>query len=385
MSSSVFSAAASASKKELVIKKGSSVLSPEALAVEHGEYETLFSVTSLNHLVISGFPEVTALSSKVGQLQLLFQLVLTENALTNLPEEIGSLPKLKHLDVSYNKITKLPASLYSLNSLQTLIVGHNCLTDDSFPELSSDDTVECFPNLHHVDLVGNGLTCLPNFVYRSHDIQEILALDNTITSLEPAIAALSGLKRVDLKRNHLTALPYELSLCSKLKNLGLEDNPISDRRLLKLVTQHGSSKPKTILDYVASHTPKPADSKSPKKGKSKKKGGSHDSAGITNDEIDDDVMFCDSKKTLRVVRPVQYAEVLVAPEARRVRPYLVCAIVRGVDLGEGGRFRDFITLQVCVLSHRPLTTLCYCPIIWFQYKLFPTNPLLMVYCWYTSG
>ena len=353
MSSSVFLAAAAASKRELVIKKGSSVLSPEALAVEHGDYESLFSVTSLNHLVISGFPEVTALSSKVCQLQLLFQLVVTENALTNLPEEIGSLSKLKLLDVSYNKITKLPTSLYSLSSLQTLNMGHNCLTDDSFPELSSADSGEYFPNLHHVDLVGNGLTRLPNFVYRSHDMQDIFAPDNAITTLEPAIAGLSGLKRVDLKRNQLNALPYELSLCSKLKSLDLEENPISDRRLLKLVTQHGLSKPKTILDYVSSHAPKPADGKSPKKGKSKKKGGSHDH--VANDEIDDDVMFCDSKMTLQVVRPVQCAEILVASEARRVRPYLVCTIVRGVDLGEGGRFRDFITLQVC------LCALCCCP------------------------
>ena len=340
MSSSVFREAAAKSKRELVIKKDTSSLkSPEALAIERGDYEALFSVTALNHLVISGFPEVSSLSPKIGQLQQLFQLVLTDNALTDLPNEIGSLTKLKHLDVSRNKLSSLPTSFYTLSTLQAVFLGNNCLTDESFPP---DPPKDCFPSLHHIDLVGNQLTHLPSFVYLSHGLQELVAIDNQIAALESTIAELSSLKEADLKRNQLTVLPYELSLCSKLKSLDLVDNPLSDRRLLKLVTQHGPTKPKAILDYIASHSTKPASPE--KKGKGKRRSGPTASAAIESDE---EVVFSDSKTRVRVVRPVEHVEVWAHAEARRVRSFLVCAIVRGVDLSSDNNFKKFITLQVC--------------------------------------
>ena len=355
MSTSIFNEAAAKSKRELVIKKGTK--SPEALAVENGEVDLVFCVSTLNHLVISGFPELTHLSPKIGQLQQLFQLVLTDGAITNLPTEIGSLAKLKLLDVSRNKLDSVPVSLYSLGNLHTLILRHNCLSDDSFP---SDLPTDCLPSLHHLDIVGNCLTSLPNFVYHSKGLQELLALDNNIASLEPAISDLSNLKQIDMKRNKLTLLPFELSLCLKLKSLDLVDNPISDRRLLKLVTQLGPVKPKTVLDYVASHSPKPSSPE--KKGKSKRRTGGASNAV----EGDDDVEFSDNKPRLVVVRPAEYAEVLVRPEARRIRPFLICAIVRGVDLASNNNFKKFINLQVysmlslsCLVWHSPfLYILC---------------------------
>ena len=340
--SSIFNEAAAKSKRELVIKKATK--SPEALAVENGEVDLVFCVSTLNHLVISGFPELTHLSPKIGQLQQLFQLVLTDGAITNLPTEIGSLTKLKLLDVSRNKLDSVPGSLYSLGSLHTLILRHNCLSDDSFP---SDLPTDCCPNLHHLDIVGNCLTCLPNFVYHSKGLQELIALDNNIASLEPAISDLSNLKLIDMKRNKLTLLPFELSLCLKLKSLDLVDNPISDRRLLKLVTQLGPVKPKTVLDYVASHSPKPSSPE--KKGKSKRRAG----AGSGAAEGDDEVEFSDNKPRLVVVRPAEYAEVLVHPEARRIRPFLICAIVRAVDLASNNNFKKFINLQVLYVPINP--------------------------------
>ena len=343
-----FSSAASSGKRELVIKSDSP--SPESSAVRSGEYADLFTVSTLNHLRVSGFRELTSFSPEVGRLDGLFQLILTENGLTTIPSEVSTLSKLKHLDISQNKISTLPASLYALQVLQTLIASHNELTDESFPAAPDGlDLLTALPNLHHVDLLGNRLTKLPEFVYKTHPIQELIASDNAITTLEPGISSLLGLKHIDLKRNQLSTLPYELTTCSKLKVMRFEENPISDRRLLKLVAQHGSSKPKAVLDYIASHTPK---SSAPAAGaKGRKVKGAVKSSGASHDEDDDGgVVFSEAKTQIQISRPPEHVQITASSAARGVRQYLVCAVVRGIDLTDDIAYKEFITLQVTSLS-----------------------------------
>jgi hypothetical protein len=339
----VFNSAAATAKRELVIKAGTR--SPASSAIESGNYDELFTVTSLNHLQVSGFGGLTAFSPLLGQLEGLFQLILTQNSLTTIPTEIASLAKLKHLDVSQNKISTLPPALYSLHSLHTLIVSHNALTDESFPPAPDGVSIATvFPNLHHVDLLHNQLTKLPEFVYGTVGIQELIASDNAITSLDGAVGALSGgLKHIDMKRNKLTSLPYELASCGKIRVMGFEDNPLSDRRLLKLVAQHGTSKPKAVLDYINSHAPRTSSGPVPKGSKVKVK-----SAGASQmvEDEEEEVVFAGSRTGICIVRPAEYVEVKAVPEARRVRPYLVCAIVRGVDLADDVAYKEFINLQV---------------------------------------
>ena len=203
-----------------------------------------------------------------------------------------------------------------------------------------------FPNLHHIDVLQNRLTKLPVFVYGAPLLQELIASDNVISVLEPTVGSILGLKQVDMKRNKLTSLPYELTACSKIRMMRFEENPLSDRRLLKLVAQHGASKPKAVLDYIASHTPKPA---APLVGKAGRgKGGSKPpSFSHLASEEDDVVVFAESKVRIQVSRPAQHVEVKATAAARAVRPYLVCAIVRGIDLEDEVAYREFITLQVC--------------------------------------
>ena len=352
--SEVFASLASAGKRELVIKKGSG--SAEAASVESGNHEALFNVTTLNHLEVSGFPEITFLSSKINQLGGLLQLILTHNGLTSLPSEIGTLEKLKFLDVSNNKLTELPGAIYDIKSLHTLILGHNSLTDVSFPDHSGRGNV--FPNLHHLDIVENQLSALPPFVYQAHSLQEVVASDNVIGQLEPTVSSLVILKQLDIRRNKLASVPFELTVCTKLKTLRLEDNPVSDRRLLKLISQHCASKPKAVLDYIASHTPRAgaggaeeSGGKGGKKGKKKKKDIKEEEDIVRSklereDDSDLEIEFSDAKPHLQIVRPSNFVEVMVTSEARKVRPYVVCAVVRRVDLTSENNFAKFIVLQV---------------------------------------
>ena len=340
----VFSSAVAAGKRELVVKR-ESLPASQAAAIESGEDDSIYRVETLNHLELSGFTALV-LHPKISRLGAMLQLILPHNGLRTLPAEIGSLDKLKLLDVSHNQITELPSSLYSLHSLQTLLLGYNALTDVSFPDLTGDTPL---PHLQHINLVHNQLTQLPTAVYAAHSIMELLASDNTITSLQPDIGKLLGLKQLELKRNKITVLPYELTACSKLRSICLEDNPLVDRRLLKLVVQQGTTKPRVVLEYITSHAPKPAKTTG-KKGKGKKclpQSTPQEEKKEEGEDSDQDVVeFSDVKPVVKVVRPSEYVEVRVTADARRVRPYLVCAVLRGVDLGRGEAFREFIALQV---------------------------------------
>ena len=311
--------------------------------MESGQDESLYSMTALNHLQLSGFSGLTSLSPRVSQLGDLLQLILAHNGLAALPSELGQLSKLKLLDVAHNQLTELPQSLYSLSSLQTLLLAHNCLTDASFPGLPQEGLL---PSLHHVDLTHNQLTELPPFIYSSHGLLELRASDNSISVLDAGVGLLVGLRQLELQRNKLTVLPYELVNCCKLKSTALEDNPLEDRRLMKLVAQHGAHKPKAVLDYIASHAPsksvKPGDKKHAKKRKK-----ASPAAPPTQEVASDlEVEFAESKPVIQVVRPAHYVEVCASAEARRVRPYLVFAVVRGLNLTREEAFKQFIALQV---------------------------------------
>ena len=333
----MFMEAASSGKRELVLRKDS-VTEKVARAVEGGEDSSLFSVTSLNNLLLSGFRGLPQLSH-VGSLTALLRLSLTENQLQTLPEEIGSLSKLRLLDVSRNELSSLPPSLFLLPSLQSLILSSNSLVDSSFPaELSG----EVLPNLHQLDVTGNNLTALPSFLSLTPQLAELHAAHNSLSSLDPSlIQTLAGLRVLEAQDNRLSALPHQLTGCSKLKTLQLGTNPLKDRRLLKLVAQHGTHKPKAVLDYLGSRAPHPP----PGREGGKKRGKGKVVVQAEESEEGSDVEFSLRPPEVVVLRPGRGVEVVATGNARRVRPYLVCAVVRGVGLAGEDSMKQFLSLQ----------------------------------------
>lgn len=338
----MFSEAASGGKRELVLRRDA-LTKGAVQAIEDGTDVSLFAVTSLNNLQLSGFNQLPHLS-RLRELSSLLQLSLTENHLQSLPEEVGSLHHLRLLDVSHNNLTSLPASLFHLPALQTLLLAHNSLTDSSFP--STLDTGEpVLPNLHQLDMGGNQLTSLPSFLSHTPHLADLKVPHNSLSSLDSTlIKTMASLRLLEAHNNQLLALPHELAGCSKIKSLQLEGNPLKDRRLLKLVAQHGTHKPKAVLDYLASRAPQPSQGTG-KKGKARGKG----KAVVVEDESEDsDVEFSNKLPVVTIVRPGKESalEVVATDSARRVRPYLVCTVLCGVELGQQETLREFLALQV---------------------------------------
>ena len=338
--SGVFKEAATSGKRELTVKRDT-YGEKDAVAIETWEDVTLFKVRGLNHLHISGFPQMTSISPQITQLNSLLELILIDNGLQSLPEEIGTLTRLRLLDASSNAINQLPTAIYNLSSLQTLLLTKNRLSVESFPPCDG----EPFPSLQHVNVVGNELTSLPDFVYRSVSILEVKASHNQIEVLSSDIGHMTSLKLLEMNHNRLCEIPQEMSLCGKLRFLFFEDNPIADHRLKKILAQFGATKPKAVLDYLKTY--KKSKGKN-KKGKSKVKTSNQEEEEKEEEDSDLHVEFSFSKPVIKIVRPLTYFEIKAMNNARQVRPYLVCTIVRGLhlDYDANDLFRRFLTLQV---------------------------------------
>ena len=332
----LFKEAATTGKRELTVKR-QAYTEEDAVTIETWKDETLFKVRGLNHLRLMGFSGMTRLSPLISQLNSLLELILTNNGLEELPEEIGSLSRLRLLDASHNHLKLLPQSFYDLSSLQKLLLAHNELSDDSFPPQSTDASTS-FPSLQYVDMSHNVMEELPDFLYQSVGVLEVLSPHNKIRCLSGDVANLTNLKTLELTHNCIRGLPPELSQCTKLRVISFDDNEIEDRRLVKILDQFGATKPKAVLDYLSS-------SKSSKSGKGGSKGGKKKKRGASPDDVPS-VEISHARCIINITRPGQHVTIKSMNAARQVRPYLVCAVVRDLALDEDGALRAFITLQV---------------------------------------
>ena len=339
----IFKLAATEGKRELNLRK-ESLSEEDAHAIEQWSDLTLFKVRGLNHLQLTGFSLMKELHPRLAQLNYLLELIVTHNGLETLPEELGQLSRLRLLDASHNELSQLPSSLYQLSTLHILLLGYNCLTNDSFPVSPSSTGV--FPTLQRASLVSNQLEAVPEFIYHCSSLSELEVSNNKLGTLSSDIEKLTSLKQLHLDNNLLRELPPQLGCCSKLKAMKFDNNPFSDKRLVKIIVQHGATKPKAVLDYLAAKLPgKKAEGK---KKKGKQKHAHHPRPDSDEQEEDDDdvVEFSMAKPMIQIVRPDRYLEVQVTESARRVRPYLVCAVARDLRLDSEEAFSKFIGIQV---------------------------------------
>lgn len=152
---------------------------------------------------------------------------------------------------------------------------------------------------------------------------------------------------LDLSNNKLSDIPSGLSNCPKLKEINFKGNKLKDKRLEKMVS---GCQTKSILDYLRG------------KGRQGEDGGDHDGGRKadkkkrlqqrrknekTADEADEVEEL--NKMVVRVLHVSEDATELtvkVTAEVKEVRPYLVCCVVRGMNLKSGNALKRFLMAQV---------------------------------------
>ncbi|XP_051027691.1 leucine-rich repeat-containing protein 47 [Acomys russatus] len=311
----------------------------------------LFTLPLLHYLEVSGCGSLRAPGPGLARgLPQLHSLVLRRNALgPGLSPELGPLPALRVLDLSGNALEALPpgeglgpAEPPGLPQLQSLNLSGNRLR-----ELPAD-LARCAPRLQSLNLTGNRLDAFPAELFRPGSLpllSELAAADNRLRELSPDIAHLASLKTLDLSNNQLTEIPAELADCPKLKEINFRGNRLRDKRLEKMV---GGCQTKSILEYLRtggrggrSKARQEGSEKEDRKKRRERK--QHRESGEGEEEAAESARLM--LKVLHVSENPTLLTVRVSPEVRDVRPYIVGAVVRGMDLQPGNALRRFLTCQ----------------------------------------
>ncbi|XP_077007635.1 leucine-rich repeat-containing protein 47 [Tamandua tetradactyla] len=313
----------------------------------------LFTLPLLHCLEVSGCGSLREPGPGLAQgLPQLHSLVLQRNALgPSLSPELGPLPALRVLDLSGNALEELPpgrglgpAEPPGLPQLQSLNLSGNRLR-----ELPADLAC-CAPRLQTLNLTGNCLYSFPAALFRPGALpllSELAAADNRLRELSPDIVHLASLKTLDLSNNQLTAIPAELADCPKLKEVNFRGNQLKDKRLEKMV--HGCQT-KSILEYLRVGGRGCSKGRGKATGSEKEEGRRKDREQKQKEGSEEGTEETEAACRL-LLRVLQASEspapvtVSVSPEVKDVRPYIVGAVVRGMDLQAGNALRRFLSSQ----------------------------------------
>jgi Leucine-rich repeat (LRR) protein len=179
--------------------------------------------------------------------ELLVELDLSRNGLSDLPWEVKDLGNLRHLNLACNRFLELPSVLYTLTDLHHLDVTENQLTHLdklplALPHLRSlrasgnrlqrlDDRMDVWTSMTYLQLGsecgGNRLTDIPGSLARMIRLEE-LDLSNNQLDDRQLLSLPPALKHLKLSGNQLKDIPHDLLLCCPvLETLDMSSNQIA--------------------------------------------------------------------------------------------------------------------------------------------------------------
>ncbi|XP_069730577.1 leucine-rich repeat-containing protein 47 [Phaenicophaeus curvirostris] len=266
-----------------------------------------------------------------GAMAALRVLDLSGNALEALPPALGGadpdpdpgaapeLPALQSLDLSRNRLRELgPGLAWHAPRLQALLLAGNLLRE----------------------LPGRLLPPGPAPRPALPLLARLEAPGNRLARLGADIAALPALKSLDVANNELQELPAALADCPRLKEANFRGNQLKDKRLEKMVN---GCQTKSILEYLraggrgkgkAENTREEARKKKREK-QQKKNGGDGE-----QDEVEEA-----SKLLVKVLHVSTPLVIKVSLGVKDVRPFIVCCVLKGVNLKPGNALKRFLSAQ----------------------------------------
>ena len=174
---------------------------------------------------------ITELSSALGRLSKLKQVNVSSNQLKTLPmEAIFDLP-IVELNASRNRLTGtlLPSNIPQVPFLQDLDVSTNAL------QLLSEIKVD-FPALKSLKIANNRVATLPD-VSSWQSLTYLNVEENKISEIPLGFTSLKNLMHADFGNNSLLQLDDGIGAMDNLTTLNVQNNPLRQRRLLRLGTE----------------------------------------------------------------------------------------------------------------------------------------------------
>ncbi|NXI45405.1 LRC47 protein, partial [Galbula dea] len=321
----------------------------------------LLALRLLQSLELSGCSALRELGPGLAAaLPALHTLVLRDNALG--PAGLGSglggtLPALRLLDLSGNGLEALPAALGGAENgpaepaafpqLRSLNLSGNRLR-----ELGPGLAIAA-PQLQALLLSGNRLRALPGGLLPPGAaagsggafplLSRLEVADNEVEELGPDIAALPALKSLDVANNQLRELPAALADCPRLKEANFRGNQLKDKRLEKMVN---GCQTKAILEYLRAGgrgKGKADSAREEARKKKREKQQKKDGGDREQDELEEARKLL--VKVLHVSENPVPLVVKASPGVKDVRPFIVCCVLKGVNLKPGNALKRFLSTQ----------------------------------------
>ncbi|XP_075577692.1 leucine-rich repeat-containing protein 47 [Pelecanus crispus] len=328
--------------------------------------EALLALPQLQSLELSGCAALRELGPGLAAaLPALHTLVLRGNALG--PAGLGAglggpLPALRLLDLSGNGLEALPAALGGAAE-PGAAPGGGPGGAPAFPQLrclnlSANRLRElgpglalAAPQLQALLLSGNRLRALPGGLLPPAAgpggpfplLSCLEAADNEVAELGADIAALPALKSLDVANNQLKELPAALADCPRLKEANFRGNQLKDKRLEKMVN---GCQTKAILEYLRAGgrgKGKAESTREEARKKKREKQQKKDGGDGEPDEVEEA-----SKLLVKVLHVSENPAPLVvkaSPGVKDVRPFIVCCVLKGVNLKPGNALKRFLSAQ----------------------------------------
>lgn len=202
---------------------------------------------ALRHLTELGLSS-TAVGSgdslaRLGRIRAMRRLRLRRCALDAVPDSIRALDNLTHLDLALNELGSIPGWLAELTHLRELDLSSNGLTElpPSVTGLRQLTRLEISGNalaqlpvevcglsrLRTLGAISCGLTGLPEGFERLTRLRELILNNNQLAELPDPVARLGRLERLRISSNHLTEVTPALKGHPRLRDLGIDGNPIA--------------------------------------------------------------------------------------------------------------------------------------------------------------
>ncbi|XP_068271354.1 leucine-rich repeat-containing protein 47 [Nyctibius grandis] len=325
----------------------------------------LLALPLLQSLELSGCAALRELGPGLAAaLPALHTLVLRGNALG--PAGLGAglggpLPALRLLDLSGNGLEALPAALGGAAGAEPAAAP---AAAPAFPQLRSlnlsgnrlrelgPGLARAAPQLQALLLSGNRLRALPGGLLPPAGavpggpfplLSRLEAADNEVAELGADIAALPALKSLDVANNQLRELPAALADCPRLKEANFRGNQLKDKRLEKMVN---GCQTKAILEYLRAGgrgKGKAESTREEARKKKREKQQKKDGGDGEQDELEEA-----SKLLVKVLHISENPVPLVVKASagvRDVRPFIVCCVLKGVNLKPGNALKRFLSMQ----------------------------------------
>jgi len=158
---------------------------------------------------------------KIGNLQQLQKLVLSDNQLAEIPKEIGNLQQLQKLVLSDNLLAEIPKEIGNLQQLRTLDLTYNRLAE--IPK-----EIGNLQQLQTLDLSNNRLTEIPKEIGNLQQLQIFFLDNNQLTEIPKELGNLQQLLDFWLHYNQLTNIPIWIIYLPRLRDLYICGNPVEN-------------------------------------------------------------------------------------------------------------------------------------------------------------